>query len=128
MSGVDERIWGCETECEWSEQWFGILLLLWRSIRQQLIGVINRRSLCFFHNFLKRKETCSCKYSFHYCIIKYSQLHIFKCATLLFLTLPFLFICLIWVKKLIKLLMLQRLVLQVSKKYCNLREKNDESR
>lgn len=36
----------------------GYLLLLhvWNSIRQQLIGVLNRRSLCFFHYFLKRKQ------------------------------------------------------------------------
>lgn len=45
----------------------------------------------------REKKTYSCKYIFHYCMIKYSQLPgytFFKCATLLFLTLLCTFICL----------------------------------
>lgn len=66
-----------------------------------------------------------------YSWIKYSQLQIISVQPYFFLpSLLFLFICLNWVKKLTKLLILQRLVLQViNKKVLQLEEKkNDESR
>lgn len=117
--GESMRGWG-GMWIEWTRVWDSCCCYDVPLDSSWLVSLTEEVSASFIISW-REKKTNSCKYIFHYCMIKYSQLHIFLSVQHYFF-LPYSVHSFAWVKKFIKLLMLQRLVLQISKKYCNLRK------
>lgn len=117
--GESMRGWG-GMWIEWTRVWDSCCCYDVPLDSSWLVSLTEEVSASFIISW-REKKTYSCKYIFHYCMIKYSQLHIFKVCNITFSYLT-LYIHLLGWKNLIKLSMLQGLVLQISKKYCNLRK------
>lgn len=91
--GESMRGWG-GIWIEWTRVWDSCCCYDIPLDSSWLVSLTEEVSASFIISW-REKKTYSCKYIFHYCMIKYSQLYtFFKCATLLFLTILCTFICL----------------------------------